>query len=84
MKISIYKKTIKRTLTAKLLIKFLDWISLWRVEISLLKIKNWAALFQNWLNFHFLEWESTSKNLESKYSNNHRFIIQQQYVKSSS
>jgi len=35
-------------------------------EISFLKVENWAIFFQDWLNFHSLEWDdSILKNLES-------------------
>jgi len=34
-------------------------------EISLLKIDNWATLYQNLTQFSFyLEWDSTPKNFE--------------------
>jgi len=39
--------------------------SILKSEISLLKIENRATLFQDWLNFHSLQWNSTSKKLES-------------------
>lgn len=29
------------------------------------KIENWTTFFQDWLNFHSSEWESTLKNLKS-------------------
>jgi len=53
---NVFSKTFKMNLTPK-------------SKILLLKIENWIILFQDWLNFHSLKWDSTSKNLKVQITN---------------